>query len=78
VPKLKEAVGVLEVLVVDPGGDDRPDDVPVWDEDALEITLSVVNATFEAAEQELEARVTEGLARNPEHRPIFRLVVLDP
>ena len=51
---------------------------PVWDEDPLEVALSVVNANFEAADQELEARVTEWLAKDPEHWPIFRLVVLDP
>ena len=33
---------------------------------------------FEEADQALEARVTEWLAQDPEHWPIFRLVVLDP
>ncbi len=78
VAKLEEAVGVLEELVVDFVADDRPDDMPVWDEGPLEVALSVVNANFEAADQELEARVTEWLARDPEHWPSFRLVVLDP
>ena len=42
------------------------------------VALSAVNANFEAADQELEARVTEWIAQDPEHWPIFRLVVLDP
>jgi len=46
VAKLEDAVGVLKGLVFDLRGDDRPDDVLVWGEDSLEITLSVVNATF--------------------------------
>ncbi len=78
VAKLEEAAGVLEELVVDLLDDDRPDDIPEWDEDPLEVAWSVVNANFEAAEQELETRVTEWLAQDPEHWPIFRLVVLDP
>jgi hypothetical protein len=40
--------------------------------------LSVVHTNCEEADQELEARVTEWLARDPEHWPIFRLVVPDP
>ena len=35
-------------------------------------------AEFEDADRELEARVAEWLAEDPEHWPIFRLVVLDP
>ena len=52
VAKLEEAVGVLEELVVDLGDDDRPNDVEVWEEDPLEVAWSVVNANFEAADQE--------------------------
>ena len=44
----------------------------------LKVALPVVNANLEAADQELEARVTEWLSEDPEHWPIFRLVVLDP
>jgi hypothetical protein len=77
VAKLEEAVGVLEELMADLT-DDQPDDTPVWNEDPLAVAWSVVNANFEAAEQELEARVTEWLAQDPEHWPIFRLVDLDP
>jgi hypothetical protein len=71
VAKLEEAVGVLEELVVDLGDDDRPNDVEVWEEDPLEVAWSVVNANFEAADQELEARVVHWLALDPEHWPIF-------
>jgi len=78
VAKLEDAVGALEELVVDLVDEDRPADVKVWDENPLEVALSVVHANFEAADQELEARVTEWLAQDPEHWPIFRLVVLDP
>jgi hypothetical protein len=78
VAKLEEAEGVLEELVVDLVDEDRPADMPMWEEDPLEVALSVVNTTFEAADQELAARVTEWLAQDPEHWPIFRLVVLDP
>ena len=49
-----------------------------WDEDPLEVALSVVHANYEEADQELEARVAEWLAQDPEHWPVFRLVVLDP
>jgi hypothetical protein len=78
VAKLEDAVEVLEELVVDLADDDRPADIQVWDEDPLEVALSVVYANFEAADQELEAEVTEWLGQDPEHWPIFRLVVLDP
>ena len=78
VAKLEEAAGVLEELVMDLVDDDRPDDMPVEDEDPLEVALSVVYANFEAADQTLEARLTKWLAQDPEHWPIFRLVVLDP
>ncbi len=78
VAKLEDAVEVLEELVVDIVDDDRPDEIPVWEEDPLEVALSVVNNNYEEADQALEARVTEWLAQDPEHWPIFRLVVLDP
>jgi hypothetical protein len=78
VAKLEDADRVLEDLVVDLVDDDRPADIPMGDEDPLEVALSVVYANFEAADQELEARVTQWLAQDPEHWPIFRLVVLDP
>jgi hypothetical protein len=64
--------------VIDLVDDVQPADLPVCEEDPLETALSVVSANFEAADHELEARVTEWLAHDPEHWPIFRLVVLDP
>jgi hypothetical protein len=76
VAKLEAAVGALEELMVDPG-DDQSEAEPE-EGDPLGVALDVVQATFEEADQELEARVTEWLARDPEHWPIFRLVVLDP
>ena len=51
---------------------------PPWEADPLETAWSIVQTTFEDADQALEARVTEWLAQDPEHWPIFRLVVLDP
>jgi hypothetical protein len=78
VAKLEDAVGVLEELVVDLVTEGQRSDLEPWEEDPLEVALSVVHANFEAADQELEARVTEWLAQDSEHWPIFRLVVLDP
>jgi hypothetical protein len=78
VAKLEAAVGVLEDLVGDLGDEESGSEEEPGEDDPLEIALDVVNATFEAADQELEARVTEWLAQDPEHWPIFRLVVLDP
>lgn len=78
VAKLEDAVGVLEELVVDLVDDEHRSNLEPWEEDPLEVALSVVQANYEDAEQELEARVTEWLAQDPEHWPIFRLVVLDP
>ena len=77
VAKLEEAAGVLEDFMVDLGDADRPR-AESWEEDPLEVALSVAHANFEEADQELEARVTEWLAQDPEHWPIFCLVVLDP
>src|SRR5215203_5808448 len=78
VAQLEDAVGVLEELVVDLVDDERRLELERWDADPLEVALSVVHANFEEADQALEARVTEWLACDPEHWPIFRLVVLDP
>ena len=78
VAKLEDAVEVREELVVDLVDEEQRSDREPWDEDPLEVALSVVHANYEEADQELEARVTEWLARDPEHWPIFRLVVLDP
>jgi hypothetical protein len=78
VAKLEDAVEVLEDLAVDLVDEAQRSDLEPWEEDPLEVALSVVHANFEDAEQALEARVTEWLAQDPEHWPIFRLVVLDP
>jgi hypothetical protein len=78
VAKLEDAVGVLEELVVDLVDEEQRSDLEPWKDDPLDVALSVVQANFEEAEQALEARVTEWLAQDPEHWPIFRLAVLDP
>jgi hypothetical protein len=41
----------------------------------LEVALSVLTDNVEAADRELEARVTERQAQNPKHWSNFRLVV---
>jgi hypothetical protein len=64
--------------VVDLVDEDHRSELEPWDEDPLQVALSVVHANYEEADQELEARVTKWPARDPEHWPIFRLVVLDP
>ena len=43
----------------------------------LEVASALVDATFEDADRELEARVAEWLTQDPEPWPIFRLMVLD-
>jgi hypothetical protein len=78
VAKLEDAVEVLEDLAVDLMDEEHRSELEPWEEDPLEVALSVVHANFEEAEQALEARVTKWLAQDPEHWPIFRLVVLDP
>ena len=79
VAQLEEATGVLEELMTDLADDeDQTAERAPWEADPLETAWSVVQTTFEEADQELEARVTEWLAQDPEHWPIFRLVVLDP
>jgi hypothetical protein len=78
VAKLEDAVEVLEDLAVDLVDEEQRSELESWEEDPLEVALSVVRANYEAADQKLEARLTEWLAQDPEHWPIFRLVVLDP
>jgi hypothetical protein len=43
----------------------------------LEVAPALVEATFEDADRELEARVAEWLTQDPEPWPIIRLMVLD-
>jgi hypothetical protein len=80
VATLEDAVGVLEDIVVD--ADDAEEEPPVglqsWEVESLAVALDVVRAHFEDADRALEERVIKWLAQDPEHWPIFRLVVLDP
>lgn len=83
VAHLEDAAGALEDLVVDLLDDvseetDLPGDEPHRDEEPLAVALDVVIAAFDEAEFALEERVAAWLAADPEHWPIFRLVVLDP
>jgi hypothetical protein len=78
VAKLEDAVEVLEDLTVDLVDEAQRSELEPWEEDPLAVALSVVHANYEDAEQALEAGVTAWLAQDPEHWPIFRLVVLDP
>jgi hypothetical protein len=78
VAKLEDGVEVLEELVVDLVDEEQRSKLEPWEEDPLEVALSVMHANYEEADQALEARVTDWLAQDPEHWPIFRLVVLDP
>ena len=82
VGKLEEAVEVLEDLVLDLATDgDGPEDgadVDPADEDPLAVAHSVVQAAYEDADRALEERAVAWLTQDPEHWPIFRLVLLDP
>ena len=82
VTKLEDAVAVLEDLVIDLADEAEEDELPAnlqpWEEEPIAVALAVVQANFEEAERVLEERVTAWLAEDPEHWPIFRLVVLDP
>jgi hypothetical protein len=68
----------LEELVVDLLDEEQHSDLKPFGENPLEVALSVLTANFEAAELELEARVADWLAQNPECSLNFRSVVLDP
>src|SRR4051812_38269311 len=82
VAKLEEATGLLEHVFVNTSGpsvdDESPPSSPCEEFDRIDPALGLVSTTFEEMDQELEGRVREWLARDPEHWPIFRLVVLDP
>ncbi len=85
VAKLEDAVAALEDLIADlleplpdidaaaTSENQPPDGV----EDPLQVALSVVASTHEEADATLEGRLTQWLAEDPEHWPIFRLVLLD-
>jgi hypothetical protein len=74
----EDAVGVREELVVDLVDEEQRSKLEPGEDDPLEVAWSVVYANCEAADQEVEARVTEGLAQDPEPWPIVRLGVRDP
>jgi hypothetical protein len=82
VAKLEETVDVLEDLVADLRDDVADDDadgaLEVLLEDPLDVALSIVSNDYEEADQALEGEVIAWLAEDPEHWPIFRLVLLDP
>ena len=80
VAKLEEATEALGDLVVDLADDedDAGMDVDPADEDPLGVALAVVQAAYEDADRALEERATAWLADDPEHWPVFRLVLLDP
>ena len=76
VAKLEEAVEALEDLI--PHLSEDEDEAEPSDEDPLAVALPVVQAAYEDADRELEANAIAWLAADPEHWPIFRLVLLDP
>ena len=87
VAKLEEAVEVLEDLVGDFSDDedaldeepsDKGTDGAPAEEDPLAVALAVVQERYEEEDRRLEERLIGWLAEDPEHWPIFRLVVLDP
>ena len=86
VARLEEAMEALEDLVADladdPGAEGTDGDGPRpgedGGEDPLAVAWEVVQARWEEEDRALEERVLAWLAEDPEHWPIFRLVVLDP
>jgi hypothetical protein len=76
VANLSNAIDALEDLVGD--SDDDAAAEGGNPEDPLFIALSVVEERWEDEDRELERRLTTWLAEDPEHWPIFRLVVLEP
>ena len=80
VAKLEAALGVLDDLLAahEGGGGDAAGAPGEDDPNPLGVAYAVVLAAFEEADQALEAALIEWLGRDPEHWPIFRLVVLDP
>ena len=67
---------VLDLTDDEGHADAGPRSNPV-DEDPLPVALSVVQSAYEDADRALEERVIAWLATDPEHWPIFRLVLLD-
>lgn len=81
VAKLEEALEMIEDLAVDViGNDEQVDgttDRAVWDEEPLDVAASVIESAYEEADRDLEDSVLAWLGEDPEHWPIFRLVLLD-
>src|SRR5262245_39777750 len=76
VSELEAAARQLEAFI--DVSEDRPDDIEVWEDDQLAIAHSISASRFEEADRDLEARAAEWLAQDPEHWPMFRLIILDP
>ncbi len=83
VAKLEEAVELLDDLAhdlsvdVDNDADTLQPDVELQDEEPLDTARSVVGVKYEEVDRELENDVIAWLAEDPEHWPIFRLILLD-
>ena len=81
VARLEEAVQALEELAQDLRTGEREEDpnavLEPWEEDPLDVALSIVTAVYEEADRELESGLIVWLAHDPEHWPIFRLVTFD-
>ncbi len=81
VAQLEEAAGELEDLVGDMAdleGESTSRSTGRRSGQPLELAMKVVRERYEAADQDLEDRILAWLAEDPEHWPVFRLVVLDP
>jgi hypothetical protein len=81
VARLEESVEALEDLAQDLRTGERDADpnavLEPWEEDPLDAALLIVTNAHEEADRDLETGLIEWLARDPEHWPIFRLVVFD-
>ncbi|MDP9439037.1 MAG: hypothetical protein M3P49_09860 [Actinomycetota bacterium] len=81
VAELQEAAGELEDLVVnmaDPGDEGASESMGERGNRPYELALEIVRERYEEVDRELEDRIHAWLAEDPEHWPVFRLVVLDP
>ena len=82
VAKVEAAVDALGEILWPPGLDDESDEEDPHadedDEDPLALASELVEERFEEDDRALEAELIAWLAEDPEHWPIFRLVLLDP
>lgn len=81
VAQLEEAAGELEDLVVntaDLEGDAISQATGERDRQPYELAMEIVKERHEEADRALEDRILAWLAEDPEHWPVFRLVILDP